>query len=435
MREANGGSVDGLTPGDFAAYYIVWTLVRNMNIVLTPFAWEERIKEGMFAGQLMKPVHPIHEDIAGFMGWKIVVLLLWIPIAAVLVVLFRPTLSPTLLQCVVFFFAIWGAYLIRAIMQWSLGLITFWTTRVAAVFEAYYLSEMLLSGRVFPLVLMPEVVPDLDVVLPVPLVVQLPDRRAHRPDRRTAICSSVSACRWRGSCSASAFCTSCGHARCGASARSVGDMAKNPHRAGSVRLTGTFLRIGVMNEMQYRINFFLQLLQSLLTVGTGLVILAVVFSKTNDLGGWSRPQLLAVMGVFTLVGGIIRTFIQPNMQRVVNDVREGKLDYALTKPADAQLLVSVRDVRFWQLTDVLVGLVVLIVALVQLTPSSRWQDMRGLRRVVAQRVDLDLLLLADARRPPRSGSCGSTRCRSCSTDCSAPANIRSGSTRGGFGTG
>ena len=32
----------------------------------------------------------------------------------------------------------------------------------------------------------------------------------------------------------------------------------------------TFLRVGVMNEMQYRINFFLQLLQSLLTVGTGL---------------------------------------------------------------------------------------------------------------------------------------------------------------------
>jgi ABC-2 type transport system permease protein len=40
-------------------------------------------------------------------------------------------------------------------MQWSLGLITFWTTRVGAIFEAYYLSELLLSGRVFPLVLTP----------------------------------------------------------------------------------------------------------------------------------------------------------------------------------------------------------------------------------------------------------------------------------------
>ncbi len=156
IARAHGGSIDGLTPGAFAAYYIVWTLVRNMNIVLTPFAWEERIKDGILSGQLMKPVHPIHEDLASFAGWKLVVLLLWIPIAAVLVLLFRPTLSPSPLQCVVFFFAIWGAYLIRAILQWSLGLITFWTTRVSAIFEAYILSEMLLSGRVFPLVLMPK---------------------------------------------------------------------------------------------------------------------------------------------------------------------------------------------------------------------------------------------------------------------------------------
>jgi ABC-2 type transport system permease protein len=147
------------------------------------------------------------------------------------------------------------------------------------------------------------------------------------------------------------------------------------HRGGRVRLAATFLRVGVMNEVQYRINFFLQLLQSLLTVGTGLVILAVVFSKTDELGGWDRPQLLAVMGVFTLVGGIIRTFIQPNMQRVVEDVRQGKLDHALTKPADAQLLVSIREVRFWQLTDVLVGLAVLTVAVVQMRSTTHWHDL------------------------------------------------------------
>jgi viologen exporter family transport system permease protein len=145
--------------------------------------------------------------------------------------------------------------------------------------------------------------------------------------------------------------------------------------AGRLRLATTFFRVGVMNEMQYRINFFLQLVQSIMTVGTGLIVLAVVFSKTNELGGWSRPQLLAVMGVFTLVGGVIRTFIQPNMERVVGDVREGKLDFALTKPADAQLLVSVRDIRFWQLTDVLVGLAVLTVALVQLRSSMQWQHL------------------------------------------------------------
>ena len=156
IARSNGGSIEGFTPGTFAAYYIVWMLVRNVNIVFTPFGWEERIKDGNFASQLLKPVHPIHYDLGSFAGGKIVVIVLWLPIALALSLVFHPTLSPTVLQCVVFFFAIWGAYLIRSLVLWALGLITFWTTRVSAIYEAYFLSELLLSGRLVPLQLMPQ---------------------------------------------------------------------------------------------------------------------------------------------------------------------------------------------------------------------------------------------------------------------------------------
>ena len=43
---SQGGSVGGYTAGEFAAYYIIWTLVRNMNIALTPYAWENYIQRG-----------------------------------------------------------------------------------------------------------------------------------------------------------------------------------------------------------------------------------------------------------------------------------------------------------------------------------------------------------------------------------------------------
>lgn len=121
-----------------------------------------------------------------------------------------------------------------------------------------------------------------------------------------------------------------------------------------------------MNELQYRANFFIQVLQSALSLAAGLVGLALVFGRTASLHGWTRPQLLAVMGVFTMVGGIANTFIVPNMQRVAEDVQRGTLDFALTKPADAQTLVSVRQVSIWRSIDIVAGLVVLIVALVQI---------------------------------------------------------------------
>lgn len=128
----------------------------------------------------------------------------------------------------------------------------------------------------------------------------------------------------------------------------------------------TFVRIAALNEMQYRVNFWLQLLQSIIAVGTALVVLALVFSYTDEVAGWSRDELLVVMGVHVLMGGVIRALVQPSMIRLMEDIQEGALDHTLTKPADAQLLVSIKEPRLWQLVDVVVGLVLVVVAVVRL---------------------------------------------------------------------
>jgi ABC-2 type transport system permease protein len=125
------------------------------------------------------------------------------------------------------------------------------------------------------------------------------------------------------------------------------------------RLLWIHLRVGVMTELQYRVNFFVQLLQTAIALMTGLVVLSLVFTYTDSLRGWSRAELLIVMGVHILIGGTIKVIIQPNMMRLMDDIHQGSLDYTLTKPENAQLLVSVREVQFWQLVDVATGLVVI----------------------------------------------------------------------------
>lgn len=131
----------------------------------------------------------------------------------------------------------------------------------------------------------------------------------------------------------------------------------------TLRVAWLFFKVGVMNELQYRVNFFVQLFQSLIQVGTGLVMLSLVYSHTSELNGWQESELLALLGVQILLGGFIHTFIQPNMELLMQDVQQGTLDYALTKPEDAQVLVSVRQVRIWQIVEVISGLVLLIVGL------------------------------------------------------------------------
>jgi ABC-2 type transport system permease protein len=86
---------------------------------------------------------------------------------------------------------------------------------------------------------------------------------------------------------------------------------------------------------------------------------------------------LIVIGVFTIVAGIVGFVVEPNMGRLIGDVHTGTLDFMLTKPADAQLLVSVREFRVWKLTDVVLGVGVVIWGASQLKTNISAIDIIG----------------------------------------------------------
>jgi ABC-2 type transport system permease protein len=145
----------------------------------------------------------------------------------------------------------------------------------------------------------------------------------------------------------------------------------------AVRVSWLFLKVGVMNELQYRVNFVVQLFQSAITLVAALAVLALVYSQTDELNGWSQSELLCLTGIQILMLGVIRMFVEPNMSRVIDEVREGTLDYALTKPEDAQLLASVREIRIWQVVDVVTGLIVLGFGLSRITTEVGVLDALG----------------------------------------------------------
>lgn len=136
-----------------------------------------------------------------------------------------------------------------------------------------------------------------------------------------------------------------------------------------LQLAALYVRLNVMNEVQYRANFFIAAFQSLLSVAVGLAVLALVYSHTVTLNGWTESELLVIVGVQILLSGVVHAAIQPNMERLVDEVRDGKLDFALTKPEDSQLLISLRELRLWQAVDVLSGAIVVAVGVARLKHS------------------------------------------------------------------
>ena len=144
----------------------------------------------------------------------------------------------------------------------------------------------------------------------------------------------------------------------------------------TLSLVRTYLRIAIANELQYRANLYIQVVQSLVALAVGLIGLRLVFDQTTDLAGWSAPELLVVLGVYLVMGGVIRAYIQPNMLRLMTEIQEGNLDFALTKPFDGQVVISLREFHFWSVVDVLLGFVVIGVAVSRNPqPAGIWQGL------------------------------------------------------------
>ncbi|HFQ93039.1 MAG TPA: ABC transporter permease [Anaerolineae bacterium] len=142
----------------------------------------------------------------------------------------------------------------------------------------------------------------------------------------------------------------------------------------TIRIIFTYFHLGALNELEYRANFFVQIFESMLGLIVAVGGLAVVFGHTEALNGWSPNQLLALVGIYILVGGLINLVIRPSLERFMQDVREGTLDFVLTKPVDSQLLVSVQRVEIWKLVDVVLGLTVIGLALGRLGENVGVRD-------------------------------------------------------------
>ena len=221
---------------------------------------------------LLRPVHPIHYDLA---------LLRRLEVRrdrAVAADRGRPdarssgpssTRAP--LDVVVFAVAIWGAYLIRSMISGCSGWSRSGRPGSAPIFE------LVLRRRAAAVRPARAAVADARLGAAagrrpaVQVDVRLPDRGAGRrlTGRRAARRSRR--CRRSGSPSASIGVASSGGSPSGATRRWATD-GRRPRSASAAPAVGMFLRVGVLNELQYRVNFFIQLLQSAIALGTGLAV-------------------------------------------------------------------------------------------------------------------------------------------------------------------
>lgn len=133
-----------------------------------------------------------------------------------------------------------------------------------------------------------------------------------------------------------------------------------------LRLFWLFVRTSIQNDTEYRADFFAQILVTLISIGAQFAAVGVIFYHTPELAGWSLPQVLTLLGVYNFMYGFIGAVIAPNMRQLLEDVRQGTLDFALLKPINSQFMVSVRQFVIWRMSDMLLGIGIAVYASFQL---------------------------------------------------------------------
>lgn len=122
-----------------------------------------------------------------------------------------------------------------------------------------------------------------------------------------------------------------------------------------IQIYRSFFKSSLARELEFRANFFAQILQNAMWIGFGLLVIMVIYSNVKSVAGWSFSESLVLLGTTSLVGAIQEAFTN-SLLEIPEHVRKGTLDFVLTKPVDSQFWVSARRFNFNRLGAILGGL-------------------------------------------------------------------------------
>ncbi|SFM48829.1 ABC transporter permease [Thermodesulforhabdus norvegica] len=137
------------------------------------------------------------------------------------------------------------------------------------------------------------------------------------------------------------------------------------------RLLVAFLKNSLLVDMEYRTHFVVNSFMSLFWICFSLLSLSLFFHHRQEIGGWSYHEAMLVMGFFSFFGSFIEGILEPNVAKLVEDIRFGNFDFILVKPVNVQIIGTLRVFSIKKFPGLVAGLGVCIYALCSLkyTPS------------------------------------------------------------------
>ena len=153
-------------PSDFAAYFLVTLIVRQLTSSWLVWEMNMEIKSGALSQRLLKPMHPLFLYSADNLAAIPLRSLLCIPIAIVLLIAAGERLPTSGAAFALAAAALVGAWLLNFLITAAIGALAFVMESSTAVFELYLAAFMIFAGYLVPLELFPPALRAVAHVLP-----------------------------------------------------------------------------------------------------------------------------------------------------------------------------------------------------------------------------------------------------------------------------
>jgi ABC-2 type transport system permease protein len=143
-------------------------------------------------------------------------------------------------------------------------------------------------------------------------------------------------------------------------------MTSATRRPPYLRIWLTFARNSLIREMTFRGNFIIDCFSSACWTLMNIGFYQIIFHHTQSIGattGWRHDEFFVFLGTTWIINSIIQAFLMPNAEELSELIRTGGLDFALLKPIDTQFLVSFRKVHWSALSNFVVGLGLIVLAM------------------------------------------------------------------------
>jgi len=156
---SRAGPVNGFSSADFVAYYMIGLIVRQLTAAWSSWELSFAISEGRLSPQLLRPIHPIHQEITANWSEKVLRMTLLLPIvAAVLILTPGVSLHVTPASLLAFAVSVAGAWAIYFLADYCVGILAFWTTQATAFSNVLYGLKIVLGGILAPIQMFPPAV-------------------------------------------------------------------------------------------------------------------------------------------------------------------------------------------------------------------------------------------------------------------------------------